>query len=115
MTGCSIRAIGAGRRLVAGAVVALASMTVVAPRARAVVEVFDRGPSLIAGKYNLRVTNAGLVGNPFPQICADPSFEYPKGSGQELLRSASLWVGGLDERGVPHVSGGPLLEFRATM
>src|SRR5262249_27746511 len=45
----------------------------------------------------------------------DPSFEYPKGSGQELLRQASLWVGALDSDGRPRVSGGPLLEFRPTL
>jgi hypothetical protein len=82
--------------------------------ARAEVDIFDRGTALVAGKFNLRVTNAGLVGNPFPNLSFDPSFEYPKGSGQELLRSASLWVGAMTVDG-PRVSGGPLLEFRPTL
>src|SRR4029453_9261814 len=42
----------------------------------------------------------------------DPSFEYPSGSGQEMLRYASLWVGGRTDDGVVAVSGGPLLEWR---
>jgi hypothetical protein len=81
----------------------------------AAVDIFDRGPALVAGKFNLRVTNAGLVGNPFPDLSYDPSFEYPKGSGQELLRCAALWVGALGADGVRRVSGGPLLEFRPTL
>src|SRR5262245_10700112 len=83
--------------------------------AGAVVEVFDRGPALIAGKFNLRVSNAGIFGNPFPDLSFDPSFEYPKGTGRELMRYAALWVGGLDVDGTPRVSGGPLLEFRPTL
>ena len=79
------------------------------------VEVFDRGPMLVAGNYSLRVSNAGILGNPFPDLSFDPSFEYPRGSGQELMRYAALWVGALDARGTPHVSGAPLLEFRPTL
>ncbi len=79
------------------------------------VDIFDRGPALVAGKFNLRVTNAGLVGNPFPDLSYDPSFEYPKGSGQELMRYAALWVGALDVDGAARVSGGPMLEFRPTV
>lgn len=79
------------------------------------VDIFDRGPALVAGKFNLRVTNAGLVGNPFPDLSFDPSFEYPKGSGQEMMRYGALWVGALDLDGVARVSGGPLLEFRPTV
>ncbi len=78
------------------------------------VDIFDRGPALVAGKFNLRVTNAGLVGNPFPDLSYDPSFEFPKGSGQELMRSGALWVGAIDVDGTPRVSGGPALEFRPT-
>jgi hypothetical protein len=95
------------------AVVVAALMS--APPAWGWVDIFDRGPALVAGKFNLRVTNAGLVGNPFPDLSFDPSFEYPKGSGQELMRYGALWVGALDVDGVPRVSGGPLLEFRPTV
>lgn len=98
---------------IAGAVIAAALAA--APAAWAVVDIFDRGTALVAGKFNLRVTNAGFVGNPFPDLSTDPSFEYPKGRGQELLRSAALWVGALTADGTPRVSGGPLLEFRPTL
>lgn len=79
------------------------------------VDIFDRGPALVAGKFNLRVTNAGVVGNAFPRLSFDPSFESPKGTGQELMNYAALWVGALNAEGRPRVSGGPLLEFRPTM
>ena len=102
------------RRIVISLLGMLASAVMVTP-ARAVVEVFDRGPALIAGKFNLRVSNAGILGNPFPDLSFDPSFEYPKGSGHELMRYAALWVGALDVDGIPRVSGGPLLEFRPTL
>ncbi|TMQ74128.1 MAG: hypothetical protein E6K81_01115, partial [Candidatus Eisenbacteria bacterium] len=104
-----------GRRLTVAPLLALGLLALAAPPCRAWVDVFDRGPALIAGKYNLRVSNAGILGNPFPDLSSDPSFEYPKGSGQELLHYAALWVGAIDPLGGPRVSGGPLLEFRPTL
>ncbi|HKQ57134.1 MAG TPA: hypothetical protein VJY35_04635 [Candidatus Eisenbacteria bacterium] len=118
---CTIDAPGTRRRpggsfpRAAACALAIACLLGPAGRARAKVEIFDRGPELTAGKFNLRVTNAGILGNPFPDLSFDPSFEYPRGSGQELMRYAALWVGALDERGLPHVSGAPLLEFRPTL
>jgi len=88
---------------------------VLATPGQAAVDIFDRGPALTAGKFNLRVTNAGFVGNPFPDLSFDPSFEFPRGTGHELVRSAALWVGALDVDGLPRVSGGPLMEFRPTL
>lgn len=104
-----------GRHLTVPLLLALACATVPARPARAWVDIFDRGPALTAGKFNLRVSNAGIFGNPFPELSYDPSFEYPQGSGQELMHYAALWVGALDVLGRPHVSGGPLLEFRPTL
>ena len=77
----------------------------------------DRGPTLTAGNFSLRVTNAGIVGNAFFNIglSSDPSFEFPKGSGNEALNYAALWVGALGPGDEPLVSGGPLLEFRPTL
>ena len=77
----------------------------------------DRGPCLTAGRFAMRVTNAGIVGNAFLDVglSNDPSFEFPIGSGNEALNYAALWVGALDENGQPQVSGGPLLEFRPTL
>jgi len=80
----------------------------------AFLDVEEHGPTLHAGDFNLRVTNAGVLGNPFTDRSFDPSFEYPKGSGQEFMRSAALWVGALDDLRQPHVSGGPMLEWRPT-
>jgi hypothetical protein len=77
----------------------------------------DRGPSLTAGNFSLRVTNAGILGNAFLDVglSFDPSFEYPIGSGHEALNYAALWVGAIDPSGRLLVSGGPLLEFRPTL
>ena len=91
------------------------SVAAAVPRAWARVEVFDRGPTLRAGKFIMRVSNAGILGNPFPDLSTDPSFEYPQGSGQEMMLSASLWVGAVDALGEARVSGAPLLEFRPTL
>ena len=103
------------RRAAARTALVLALALLPAGPARAWVDIFDRGPALKAGKFNLRVSNAGIVGNPFPDLSYDPSFEYPQGSGQELMQYAALWVGALDLQGRPRVSGGPLLEFRPTL
>ena len=85
--------------------------------ARAVLDNRDRGPALTAGNFSLRVTNAGILGNAFFNIglSNDPSFEFPKGSGNEALNYAALWVGALGPGDEPLVSGGPLLEFRPTL
>ncbi len=85
--------------------------------ARAVLDINDRGPHLERANFNLRVTNAGIVGNAFLDqgLSNDPSFESPPGSGFELLHYGALWVGARDDAGVPHVSGGPILEFRPTL
>ncbi len=83
----------------------------------AVLDIGDRGPVLDPGGLRLRVTNAGILGNAFYNVglSNDPSFEFPAHSGHECLNHAELWVGALDDRGLPHVSGGPLLEWRPTL
>ena len=80
-------------------------------------DIANRGPSLTAGRFSMRVTNIGVLGNAFfnTGLSFDPSFEFPKGSGHELLNHAELWVGALDENGEHRVSGGPLLEWRPTL
>src|SRR5512132_1780673 len=102
------------RRITAALGRSCAALVFTAGAAHAYLDIEDRGPSLHAGAFNLRVTNAGIVGNPFIERSFDPSFEFPKGSGQEFMRSAALWVGAMDEDGVAHVSGGPMLEWRPT-
>jgi len=84
--------------------------------AAAILDVEDRGPLLDAGRFRLRITNAGILGNAFytASRSSDPSLEYPSYSGIELLNRAELWVGALDENREPLVSGGPMLEWRPT-
>lgn len=83
----------------------------------AVMDIEDDGPALRAGRFAMRVTNVGVIGNAFYNtgLSNDPSFEYPTDSGQELMDHAELWVGALDFEGVPRVSGGPALEWRPTL
>lgn len=84
--------------------------------ARAALDNGDRGPTLAAGSFALRVTNAGILGNAFFDrgLSFDPSLEFPRGSGQELLGHAELWVGAVVPGGARRVSGGPMLEWRPT-
>lgn len=84
---------------------------------RAKLDIDNGGPVLQAGRFTMRITNAGILGNAFfaKGLSDDPSFEYPSGSGVDLLGHAELWVGALDPSGVPRVSGGPMLEFRPTL
>ena len=80
-------------------------------------DIDDRGPVLDQGRFRMRVTNAGILGNAFYDVglSNDPSFEFPSNSGVECLNHADLWVGALDDLGRPHVSGGPTLEWRPTL
>ena len=83
----------------------------------AVMDINDRGPLLDVGRFALRITNIGVVGNAFfdKGLSFDPSFEYPRGSGHELLNHADLWVGARKADGTLRVSGGPILEWRPTL
>ena len=86
-------------------------------RAHAVLDVENKGPTLAAGAFAMRITNIGSIGNPFfaQGRSFDPSFEYPRGSGIEGLNHADLWVGARNSEGAYRVSGGPLLEWRPTL
>ena len=96
---------------------ALALLTFLPGSARAVMDIQDKGPTLNAGNFAMRVTNVGILGNAFFDVglSFDPSFEYPRGTGHECLKHADLWVGALDELGHGRVSGGPELEWRPTL
>jgi len=96
---------------------ALFWIALLASPARAVLDVEDHGPVLDAGNFRMRVTNIGVVGNPFfnSNRSSDPSFEYPAYSGIEMLNHAELWVGAIDVDGQARVSGGPMLEWRPTL
>ena len=80
-------------------------------------DITNRGPVLQAGRFAMRVTNIGVLGNAFfnTGLSFDPSFEFPRGSGHELLNHAELWVGAVDGSGERRVSGGPMLEWRPTL
>ena len=62
--------------------------------AHAVLDIENRGPTLQAGAFAMRVTNIGALGNPFSNVgrSFDPSWEFPTGSGHELLGHVELWV-----------------------
>ena len=98
------------------AVLGTAGLLCAPPPAVAVLDVEDRGPVLDAGRFTMRITNAGILGNAFfnKGLSFDPSLEFPKGSGHECLEHAELWVGARLEDGSATVSGGPMLEWRPT-
>jgi len=80
-------------------------------------DIANNGPVLDAGRFSMRITNIGVVGNAFfnKGLSFDPSFEFPKGSGHECLEHAELWVGATRQDGTKGVSGGPVFEFRPTL
>jgi hypothetical protein len=84
--------------------------------ARAALDIKDNGPVLDAGRFAMRITNIGVIGNAYfnTGLSFDPSFEFPKGSGHECLEHAELWVGATREDGTVGVSGSPMLEWRPT-
>ncbi len=94
------------------------ALLLAAPRfAFAVMDIANNGPRLQAGRYEMRITNIGVIGNAFANtgLSFDPSFQFPRGGGIELLNHAELWVGAISADGSTHVSGGPMLEWRPTL
>ena len=85
--------------------------------ARAAMDIKNNGPVLDAGRFAMRITNVGVIGNAYFNngLSFDPSFEFPKGSGHECLEHAELWVGATRDDGSVSVSGGPMLEWRPTL
>lgn len=102
------------RRVLPGLLAALLAGGAVA---HAAMDIANHGPTLDAGRFGMRITNIGVLGNAFfsKGLSFDPSFEFPKGSGQECLEHAELWVGAKRDDGSIHVSGGPMFEFRPTL
>ena len=84
---------------------------------RATMDIANNGPILDAGRFAMRITNIGVIGNAFfnKGLSFDPSFEFPKGSGHECLEHAELWVGATHDDGSVGVSGGPMFEWRPTL
>lgn len=85
--------------------------------AAAVMDIEDSGPVLQVGRFALRVSNVGVIGNPWFDSgrSFDPSFEFPRGSGHELLGRAELWVAASRPDGSRSVSGGPTYEWRPSL
>jgi len=80
-------------------------------------DIANNGPVLDVGRFTMRVTNIGVIGNAFfnKGLSFDPSFEFPAGSGHECLEHAELWVGATRDDGSVGVSGGPMFEWRPTL
>jgi hypothetical protein len=108
---------GSRRAGVPAAAAILAGLALLAPPTGAEMDINNNGPTLDAGRFAMRITNIGVIGNAFFNrgLSYDPSFEFPKGSGQELLEHAELWIGARREDGRTTVSGGPIFELRPTL
>ena len=68
------------------------------PRTRpaAVPDIIGPGAVLNVGNVFMKVTNLGLIGNPFLNLSNDPSAQYPGASGVEYLNFLLLAVGGVN-------------------
>ena len=66
------------------------------------------GHVLTSGKVFMKVTNNGILGNPFTNLSSDPSGQWPGASGIEYLTAIQLAVGAVDPLAPPgsahHVS-----------
>lgn len=59
------------------------------------------GKVLRAGNVRMKVTNWGVLGNPFTNLSSDPSGMWPDSSGVEYLSSIALAVGAVDPTSAP--------------
>ena len=62
----------------------------------AVPDIFGPGAVLTVGNVQMKVTNYGVLGNPFTNISSDPSAQWPGTSGVEYLNFVLLAVGGVN-------------------
>lgn len=63
----------------------------------AVPDVFGPGAVLRAGNLVMKVTNVGIIGNPFTNLSTDPSGQWPGQSSIEYLNAIALAVGGVEQ------------------
>lgn len=72
--------------------------TGVKPGARpaAIPDIFGNGAVLTVGNVFMKVTNFGLVGNPFTNVSSDPSCQWPGPSGIEYMNFIGLSVGAVN-------------------
>ena len=62
----------------------------------AIPDIFGPGQVLTVGNVDMKVTNYGLVGNPFTNVSSDPSGQWPGASGVEYLNFLGLAVGAVN-------------------
>ena len=78
-------------------------------RPAAIPDIFGHGAVLTVGNIYMKVTNYGLIGNPFTNISSDPSGQWPGSSGVEYMNAIAFAVGAVnpaatDPAGVRRVS-----------
>ena len=59
-------------------------------------DIFGQGSVLTVGNVTMKVTNNGLVGNPFTNVSSDPSAQWPGASGIEYLNFAGIALGAVN-------------------
>lgn len=62
----------------------------------AIPDIFGTGAVLTVGNVFMKVTNYGLVGNPFTNVSSDPSCQWPGASGVEYMNYVGLAVGAVN-------------------
>ncbi len=62
----------------------------------AIPDVFGPGAVLTVGNVFMKVTNWGLIGNPFTNVSNDPSCQWPGASGIEYMNYVGLAVGAVN-------------------
>ncbi len=78
-------------------------------RPAAIPDIFGHGAVLTVGNIYMKVTNYGLLGNPFTNISSDPSGQWPGSSGVEYMNAIAFAVAAVnpaatDPAGVRRVS-----------
>jgi hypothetical protein len=58
-------------------------------------DIFGPGAVLKAGNLTMKVTNIGIIGNPFA-TSSDPSAQWPGASGVEYMNAIALAIGGVE-------------------
>jgi hypothetical protein len=59
-------------------------------------DIYGPGAVLTAGNVFMKVTNFGVIGNPYPALSSDPSAQWPGASAVEYLNAIVLAVGGIN-------------------
>jgi len=62
----------------------------------AIPDIYGPGAVLNVGDVFLKITNLGLIGNPFTNLSSDPSMQWPGASGVEYLSFSLVAVGGVN-------------------